>query len=126
MIAWHAVFERGVIERLASCFPDLAGALYSLADRIVDLLPVARDHWYHRDQRGSWSIKAVLPTIAPELDYATLEVKAGGDAVEAYREASAPGCTPDRRIALDRALRIYCGRDVDAMRVIYTRLIDQA
>ncbi|KQM36459.1 hypothetical protein ASE59_05060 [Sphingomonas sp. Leaf10] len=126
VIAWHAVFERGVIDRLASRFPDLAGALYSLADRIVDLLPVARDHWYHRDQRGSWSIKAVLPTIAPELDYAMLEVKAGGDAVEAYLEASAPDCTPDRRIALDRALRVYCGRDVDAMRVIYTRLIDRA
>lgn len=125
VIAWHAVFERGVIERLASRFPDLAGALYSLADRIVDLLPVARDHWYHRDQRGSWSIKAVLPTIAPELDYAMLEVKAGGDAVEAYLEASAPSCTPDRRTALDRALRVYCGRDVDAMRVIYARLIDR-
>lgn len=126
VIAWHAVFERGVIERLARRFSDLSGALDRLAERIVDLLPIARDHWYHRDQRGSWSIKVVLPTIAPELDYAMLEVKAGGNAVEAYREASAPDCTPDRRAALDAALRAYCGRDVDAMRIIYARLIDPA
>lgn len=126
VIAWHAVFERGVIERLARRFPDLSGALDRLADRVVDLLPVARDHWYHRNQHGSRSIKAVLPTIAPELGYAMLEVKAGGDAVEAYREASAPDCTPDRRTALDAALRVYCGRDVDAMRIIYARLINPA
>jgi len=126
VIAWHASFERGVIERLALCFPDLAAPLTSLADRIVDLLPVARDHWYHRDQRGSWSIKAVLPTIAPHLDYAGLAVKQGGDAVEAYLEASAPDCSPDRRMALDQALRLYCGRDVEAMRVIHRRLIEPA
>ena len=32
---------------------------------MVDLLPIYRNHYYHRDMRGSWSIKAVLPTVAP-------------------------------------------------------------
>ncbi len=123
VIAWNASFERGVIERLALAFPDLAPALDSLAARTVDLLPVTRDHWYHRDQRGSWSIKAVLPTIAPQLDYATLEVKDGGIAVDAYREAIASDCTPARRDALAAALRIYCGRDVEAMRVVAAMLV---
>lgn len=122
-IAWHARFERDVVLRLAHVFPDLADRLHNLAARIVDLLPVARDHWYHRDQRGSWSIKAVLPTIAPQLNYADLEVKDGGKAVEAYREATRGDCTPSRRMALDHALRVYCGRDVEAMRVIARRLV---
>lgn len=123
VIAWNARFERDVILRLARVFPDLAQALESLAVRVVDLLPVTRDHWYHRDQRGSWSLKAVLPTIAPHLDYATLEVKDGGNAVEAYREAAHSGCSPQRRAAIDSALRGYCGRDVEAMRVIAQRLV---
>jgi hypothetical protein len=123
VIAYNALFERSVIMRLARAFPDLAAPLDGLAARVVDLLPVTRAHWYHRDQRGSWSIKAVLPTIAPTLDYAALEVKHGGDAQGAWAEAVAPECTAERRAALDVALRAYCGLDVEAMRVVARRLV---
>lgn len=51
--------------------------LLDLERRTEDLLPIARNHYHHRDQRGSWSIKAVLPTSAPELDHAGLEIKDG-------------------------------------------------
>lgn len=115
VIAYNAGFERGVIVKLAAAFPDLTPALELLAARLVDLLPVARAHWYHRDQRGSWSLKAVLPTVAPALDYAGLEVKDGGNAQAAYLEAVDPCTATDRRSALDSALRAYCGRDTEAM-----------
>lgn len=49
-----------------------------MAARTVDLLPVARRHWYHRDQRGSWSIKAVPPAIAADLGYDGLEMRTAG------------------------------------------------
>ena len=56
----------------------------------VDLLPVATKYYYHPDQHGSWSIKKVLPTIAPELSYDTLTtVQNGGGAQQAYLEAIA-------------------------------------
>ena len=64
IIAYNAPFERGCIRDLAAAFPDLAEVLDRLNDRLVNLLPVTRNHWYHRDQRGSWSIKAVLPRIS--------------------------------------------------------------
>lgn len=118
VIAYNAGFERGVIVKLAAAFPDLEPALMSLADRLVDLLPVTRAHWYHRDQRGSWSIKAVLPTIAPELDYAGLDVRDGSDAQAAYLEAADPATSVERRQALDIALRAYCARDTNAMVLI--------
>lgn len=123
VIAYNAAFERGVIRKLADAFADLAPALDSLADRLVDLLPVTRAHWYHPAQRGSWSLKAVLPTIAPALDYEALEVKHGGDAQAAYMEAVVESCTVDRRAALDLALRVYCGQDVEAMRVVARALV---
>ena len=75
VIAYNAGFEKRVLRDLAGWFPDLAEPLLALEAATVDLLPVAREHWYYRDQRGSWSIKAVLPTTAPALDYASLEVK---------------------------------------------------
>ena len=122
VIGYNASFEKSRIMELAAAFPDLADALAGIADRVVDLLPVTRANWYHRDQRGSWSIKAVLPTVAAEMDYASLEVKDGGSAQEAYLEAIDDGCTAERRIALDTALRAYCGRDTEAMIVLARRL----
>lgn len=124
VIAYNASFEKRVLRDLAGWFPDLAAPLLALAAATVDLLPVAREHWYHRDQRGSWSIKAVLPTIAPELDYASLEVKDGGNAQEAWLEAAAPECHPLRREALAEALKAYCERDTWAMVAVARALAD--
>ncbi|MBA4043482.1 MULTISPECIES: DUF2779 domain-containing protein [Alphaproteobacteria] len=115
IIAYNAAFERRVLRDLAAAFPDLTARLEAMAEATVDLLPVARNHWYHRDQRGSWSIKAVLPTIAADLDYGALEVKYGGDAQTAWLEAADPACDPLRREALEEALKAYCARDTWAM-----------
>jgi hypothetical protein len=41
--------------------------LRAIADRLIDLLSITRANYYHPAQKGSWSIKDVLPTIAPEL-----------------------------------------------------------
>lgn len=123
VIAYNAPFERARIRELAAAFADLADPLSGLADRVVDLLPVARACWYHRDQRGSWSIKSVLPTIAPELDYAELEVKDGGQAQIAWLEVTA-GCAPERREQLALAMHRYCERDTWAMVVVARRLAE--
>lgn len=114
IIAYNAAFEKRVLRDLARDLPDLAEPLLAMEARTVDLLPVAREHWYHRDQRGSWSIKAVLPTLTA-LDYNGLEVKDGGNAQQAWLEAADPACTPDRRWAIEEALKAYCARDTLAM-----------
>ena len=118
VIAYYAPFERRVLRDLAAWVPNLAEPLLGLAEATVDLLPVTRNNWYHRDQRGSWSIKAVLPTIAPELDYGSLEVKDGGNAQLAWLEAADAVCKDQRREALAEALRAYCERDTWAMVII--------
>jgi hypothetical protein len=115
VIAWNMAFERSCLLALARYCPDLASALENLASRLVDLLPVARQHYYHRDMRGSWSIKAVLPTLA-DIGYGDLvEVKSGTDAQASYLEATDSGTSPDRREALRDALLDYCQRDTEAM-----------
>lgn len=94
----------------------MATALKALAERVVDLLPVAREHYYHPDQEGSWSIKAVLPSLCPDLDYARLEgVQDGGMAMQAYAEAIAPTTTRERRAEIERQLIAYCALDTLAL-----------
>jgi hypothetical protein len=116
IIVYNASFERSVLLQLADAFPDLAPALRDMAGRIFDLLPFAREHYYHPAMMGSWSIKKVLPTIAPDLDYANLESVQSGEMVEpVYFEMIATDTPPARKQALADALLTYCARDTLAM-----------
>lgn len=123
VVAWNAPFERSCLLQLATAVPHHAGPLRSLAERLVDLLPVARRHYYHRDMRGSWSIKAVLPTLAPELDYGRLDgARSGAEAQDAYLEATDPATPPELREGFRRGLLNYCRLDTWAMVVALKRL----
>lgn len=122
VVAWNASFERSCLIGLATLFPDLASALTSLAKRLVDPLPIVRRHYYHRDMRGSWSLKAVLPTLG-STGYADLvEVKSGTDAQAGYLEAIDPTTSPARAAALRDALLDYFRRDTEAMMIVLETL----
>jgi len=83
---------------------------------VVDLLPIARNRYYHHSQQGSWSIKAVLPAAVPELSYKTLEgVQHGGAVMEAFAEAIHPGTAVGRKKEIERQLLAYCRLDTLAM-----------
>ena len=112
----YSSFEGARIRNLAERFPKLARSLLGIEERLVDLLPVARDHYYHPDQQGSWSIKNVLPTVAPDLDYEELDgVQNGGLAVLAFREAIDPKTNAARKEEIKRQLLDYCKLDTYAM-----------
>jgi hypothetical protein len=115
VIVWNQGFEGARLRELAERFPQHAEALLAIVDKMVDLLPIYRTHYYHRDMRGSWSIKAVLPTIAPDLEYRTLEVADGGQAQKAYLQAADPGTAAHERDQLRSHLLAYCERDTWAM-----------
>lgn len=116
IFVYNAGFEKKRISDLAEFFPDLAKALLSLNERVVDLLPIAREHFYHPDQHGSWSIKAVLPSICPDLKYADLDgVQDGGAAMDAYLEALSPQTTAARKAEIEQQLLAYCALDTRAL-----------
>ena len=115
VIVYNAGFEGARIKELAAAFPHLSSELLTIPERFFDLLPLARNHYYHPDMKGSWSIKEVLPTIAPELDYANLEVSDGAMAQEAYKEAIHGQTTPERKEEVRNAMLKYCQQDTIAM-----------
>ena len=85
-------------------------------DRLVDLLPIAEEHYYHPSQQGSWSIKKVFPPLFPNLRYEALDgVKDGGMAMQAYLEAISPDTSIARKAQLERELLDYCALDTQAM-----------
>lgn len=116
IFVYNAGFETARIRELSERFPRLAKLLLALNERVVDLLPVARDHYYHPSQQGSWSIKAVLPSLYPDLQYADLDgVQDGGMAMNAFLEALAPQTSKARKSEIEQELLAYCALDTYAM-----------
>ncbi len=96
-IVVYTDYERRVLEGLANRFPDLAQPLNAAIARLVDLHPPTKQHYAHAALNGSWSLKAVLPTVAPDLDYAQLgEVRDGLAAQRAYVRSQRPEHRPLR------------------------------
>ena len=109
-------YEEGVLKNLAELCPELADPISRVIDRLFDLHPLVKENYYHPDMLGSWSIKAVMPTINPAMDYAMLEgISEGTAASDGFIEAIQPDVSPDRKAELDEQLRRYCRFDTEAM-----------
>ncbi len=122
-IFMYAPFERRVINDLTEEFPDLAPQLKRIGDRLVDLLPIVKENYYHSNMKGSWSLKAVTSCMAPEMSHAKLgEVTDGTAAQRAYIEIIAPGTDGARRDELRNKLLDYCQLDTMAMITITRKL----
>jgi hypothetical protein len=116
VFVYNAAFEPTRIVELAEWYPDLARPLLGINARIVDLLPIARNRYYHPSQQGSWSIKPLLPAIAPQLSYDKLDGVADGVmAMDAYCEAIQPGTSEERKSEIKKQLLTYCQLDTFAM-----------
>lgn len=115
-ILMYTRYEEGVIRGLIELFPDLATSLLSLIDRLIDLYPVVKTNYYHPKMLGSWSIKAVLPAMAPHMNYENLEgINEGLAASDGYLEAIDSSSSVERRAELEQQLLRYCRFDTKAM-----------
>jgi len=115
-ILTYSPYEKRVINDLARRFTELAPALSALVDRLEDMLPVAKNNYYHPAMLGSWSIKAILPTVAPDMKYEDLDgVQDGMEAGAAYLEAIDPKTDDARREELRQSMLAYCRLDTEAM-----------
>ena len=115
-VLMYTNYEERVIEGLVDMFPDLELQLRGIIDRLFDLHPVVRDNYYHPEMLGSWSIKAVMPTISPDMDYAKLEgIREGTAASDGYIEAIDAGTSAERKEELRKQLLRYCRFDTEAM-----------
>jgi len=118
VVAYNAAFERKCLQHLAEQVPSARTGLESVIARLVDLLPVVRNHVYHPAFGGSFSMKAVGPALVPGLTYEGMAIGEGG-AAQAALEGLLLG-NPTRaalaeRQDLRRHLLDYCEQDTLAM-----------
>lgn len=116
VFVYNAGFETARIRELGERFPRLRKSLLAINERVVDLLRIAEQRYYHPSQQGSWSIKKVLPAVAPDLRYDALDgVQNGGMAMGAFREAISASATESRKVQIEKQLLEYCCLDTYAM-----------
>jgi predicted RecB family nuclease len=126
VMAWSR-FEEKVVRDMAELFPDLAERLTAVLYRIVDLLPIVADNVAHPDFRGSYSMKAVGPAVAPEVAYDDLDIADGGGAAAAfYRIVADPTLSREARDGLRQSLLEYCERDTLALARVHQWLIQDS
>ncbi len=115
-IVVYSDYERRMLKSLCELYPDLEHQLEPIMGRLFDLLPLMRKHFYHPQQHGSWSIKALLPIVAPELDYKQLaNVHNGTEAQLAFTRCIADDIDPDSKATLESDMLAYCKLDTWAM-----------
>jgi predicted RecB family nuclease len=128
VVAYWSSFERARITELAEALPHLADELEEITTRLVDLHPVVRDHVYHPDFLGSFSLKAVVPALLPGLGYDDLEVADGNSASALLaRHLLQPSAFEGgERADLRRDLLAYCERDTLVLVALLHRLQSMA
>jgi hypothetical protein len=100
------------LQELGAAFPEYAEWVETVIARLVDfLVPFRSFHYYHPDQKGSASIKNVLPAINGQ-GYEGMEIASGDIASLAFLamyhgdgQTSKEECEKVRRNLLE-----YCGK----------------
>jgi predicted RecB family nuclease len=115
IVVYNQTFESQRLSELAAWLPEFAGRIKKIQRRLWDLLPVVRNHVYHPAFAGSYSLKAVLPALVPEMTYEGMQVADGTDAGVAWEKLVRGGLDQVEREKLRKALLEYCGQDTMAM-----------
>jgi hypothetical protein len=122
VVVYNMSFEKGVLNNLKVWFPRYEKRIDNIIKNMRDLMvPFRKQHFYSWQMQGSYSIKAVLPTLVPELSYDSLEITEGGMAMLEYKRMCDSN-DPSEIKAIRKALLEYCKLDTLGMLKIVDRL----
>lgn len=124
VLVWNKGFEMGRNKEMAASFPKYRVFLENLNARVFDLMEIFRDQDYlHPEFHGSYSIKKVLPVLAPGISHQDLEIHNGGMAsLGWYRMVFCEMNKKDQKKVAENLLE-YCKLDTLAMVMIYKSLL---
>ena len=107
---------------LITVYPQYENEINKIISRLKDLMIPFQKKWYYTpEMKGSYSIKAVLPALVPELSYQDLEIKEGGTASTVFAQMVNDEFEGDYE-KTRHALLEYCKLDTLAMVEIYRTL----
>jgi CRISPR/Cas system-associated exonuclease Cas4 (RecB family) len=115
VVAYNAQFEKRVLRDCCDVLPDCADWLREIEKRFVDLLiPFKAFRYYHPEQRGSASMKAVLPALVGDT-YDSLEIQEGGTASLEFCRVTFGNVSEAEKARVRRNLEVYCSQDTMGM-----------
>jgi hypothetical protein len=96
VIAYNKSFEENMLVDLGNAFPGYVGWTANVVSKLVGLIvPFRRFHYYHPAQKGSASLKSVLPAVTG-LSYEEMPIAGGDDASLAFFDHHLWGCVGRR------------------------------
>ena len=115
VLVYNCSFEKGVIQGLAKQFPDYSDHLMKIHDNVMDLMvPFQEKHYYKKEMKGRYSIKAVLPALISGSPYSKMEINEGMEASNNYKNLSSITDLAKRE-KIKEDLKIYCKQDTQSM-----------
>ena len=121
-IVCYSNFEKTTIGNLVKLFPDLETELNALIGRLYDLEKVIREGFYHPDFHGKTSIKQTLPALVPGMNYNSLEIGKGSDAIAAFAYMAMGRYSNEETEQVRQNLLSYCEQDTLAMVKLHEKL----
>jgi predicted RecB family nuclease len=122
IVAYNAGFESQRLSDLANWMPEYGEKIARIQARLWDLWPFVKKHVYHPQFQGSFSLKAVLPALAPGFSYEGMEVSHGDEAGLAWDHMVRGDLDSVGRQRMKSALLAYCRQDTLAMATVIERL----
>ncbi len=115
VVVYNMTFEKGVLNNLKTWFPEFEEKINHIIGNLRDLMtPFKNQTYYSWQMQGSYSMKAVLPSLIPELSYDGMEVSNGDMAMLAYKKMC-ESTNPSEIERLRKALLDYCRLDTLGM-----------
>jgi len=114
VVVFNKSFEISVLTKLAEDFPKHKDWIQDVIGRVVDLaVPFKNFYYYCPTQKGSYSIKKVLPAITSK-GYDNLEINNGGDASVRYFNSHIKQEFNNKEKIRENLLK-YCCLDTEGM-----------
>jgi hypothetical protein len=115
VVTYNASFETGRLKEGCELLPEFKPWFRKVTPRIVDLLlPFRGFRYYHPQQHGSASMKAVLPALTGQ-GYENLTIQEGGTASREFLRVTYGQVTAAERRRVRQHLEEYCGLDTMGM-----------
>ena len=122
IVVYSQSFEKGVLRALATMFPEYNDWVEDMNDRVIDLLaPFRSFHYYDSRQKGSASIKKVLPVLTGK-SYDHLDISDGMNASLAFLGIISNSASAEERVKIRKDLEKYCALDTEGMIWIVDKL----
>jgi len=115
VLVWNKGFEISRLKELADTFPEKSSEINHLISNVRDLMKPFQDKSiYYWQFNGSFSIKAVLPALVPELSYDNLDISDGAAASSSWLRII-QSKNEEEKSSIRKQLLQYCHLDTLAM-----------